>query len=69
MNAVAIWFHFNIDGAMNEEKQSPVFTIRDEANALTLLAFRNGLIEQLHAGRHDPVVDDPEVSRITNEAM
>jgi hypothetical protein len=54
---------------MDAEKKSPEFTIRDEANALTVLAFRNGLIEQLHAGRHDPVLDDPEVSRITNEEM
>jgi hypothetical protein len=54
---------------MDVDKQSPEFTIRDEANALTVLAFRNGMIEQLHAGRHDPVLGDPEVSRISNEEM
>lgn len=45
------------------------FTIRDEANALTALAFRNGPIENLHAGKHDPVLDDPSVSRITDDEM
>lgn len=54
---------------MHAERQTPEFTIRDEANALTVLAFRNGLIEQLHAGRYDPILNDPEVSRITNEEM
>lgn len=45
------------------------WTIRDEANALTVLAFRNGYIEELHAGRHHEALDDPEVSRITDEEM
>ena len=45
------------------------FTIRDEANVLTALAFRNGFIEELHAGRHHSALDDPEVSRITDAEM
>lgn len=44
-------------------------TPRDEANALTVLAFRNGFIEDLHAGRHDTALDDPTVSRITDAEM
>jgi hypothetical protein len=27
------------------------FTVRDEANALTAYAFRNGFLEDLHAGK------------------
>ena len=45
------------------------FTIRDEANALTAYAFRNGPIENLHAGKSSPLTDDPELSRITDEEM
>lgn len=45
------------------------WTIRDEANALTVLAFRNGYIEELHAGRHHEVLDDPDISRITDDEM
>lgn len=42
---------------------------REEANAITCYAFRNGFIEDLHAGRHSPLLDDPELSRITDEEM
>jgi len=45
------------------------FTIRDEANAITAYAFRNGPIETLHSGKSSPLTDDPEVSRITDEEM
>lgn len=45
------------------------FTPRDEANALTVLAFRNGFLEELHSGRHDAVLNDPNISRITNDEM
>jgi hypothetical protein len=54
---------------MNAELQSPEPTIRDEANALTVLAFRNGFLEELHAGIHHPALDDQKYSRITNEEM
>ena len=30
------------------------FTLRDEANALTAHAFRNGFLEDLHAGKPRP---------------
>lgn len=45
------------------------FTYRHQANVLTLLAFRNGPIEDLHAGKYSPLLEDPELSRITDEEM
>ena len=45
------------------------FTVRDEANALTAFAFRNGPLENLHAGKSSPLTSDPNLSRITNEEM
>jgi len=44
-------------------------TIRDEANALVAWAFRNGPLEDLHAGQHSELLDDPTLSRITDEEM
>ena len=45
------------------------FTLRDEANALTAYAFRNGFLEDLHAGKDSPLLDDPGLSRITDDEM
>jgi hypothetical protein len=45
------------------------FTYRDQANVLTLLAFRNGPIEDLHAGKYSTLLEDQELSRITDEEM
>src|SRR5438874_741334 len=45
------------------------FTIRDEANALTAYAFRNGPLENLHAGKSSPLLADPSLSRITDAEM
>jgi len=45
------------------------FSYRDQANVLTLLAFRNGPIEDLHAGKYSPLLEDPGLSRITDEEM
>lgn len=45
------------------------WTKREEANALTCIAFRNGYIEQLHAGKHSELLENPELSRITNAEM
>lgn len=45
------------------------FTVRDEANALTAYAYRNGPLETLHAGKQSPLLDDPELSRITDAEM
>ena len=44
-------------------------TTREEANALTCCAFRNGYIEDLHAGKHSELLEQPELSRITNVEM
>lgn len=45
------------------------FTYRDQANVLTLLAFRNGPIEDLHAGMPSPLLENAKLSRITDEEM
>ena len=45
------------------------FTIRDEANALVAWAFRNGPLEDLHAGRHSELLSDPSLSRVTDDEM
>jgi hypothetical protein len=44
-------------------------TVREEANALTCYAFRNGPLEDLHAGKQSPLLEDPTLSRITDEEM
>jgi hypothetical protein len=45
------------------------FTERDEANALIAMVFRNGPIEDLHAGQYSTLLDDASLSRITDEEM
>ena len=45
------------------------YQVRDEANALTALAFRNGFLEDLHAGKPSPLLDQPGYSRISNAEM
>jgi hypothetical protein len=45
------------------------FTMRDEANALVAYAFRNGPLENLHAGQYSELLENPEVSRITDAEM
>lgn len=45
------------------------FDLRDEANALTAYAFRNGYLEDLHAGKSSPLTDDQQYSRITDAEM
>ena len=45
------------------------WTYREEANALTCCAFRNGYIEELHAGKHSELLEKPELSRITDAEM
>jgi hypothetical protein len=45
------------------------FTLRDEADAIVAVAFRNGLIENLHAGRHSALLEDETLSRITDAEM
>jgi hypothetical protein len=45
------------------------FTPRDEANTIVCMAFRNGPIENLHAGKHSELLNNPELSRITDDEM
>jgi hypothetical protein len=45
------------------------FTIRDEANALTACAFRNGFLEELHAGKPSDLLTQPGLSRISDDEM
>jgi hypothetical protein len=45
------------------------FTFRDEANAIVAFAFRNGFIEDLHAGRQSELLVDESLSRITDAEM
>lgn len=51
--------------------QSPggEFTIRDEANVLTAFAFRNGFLEDLHAGKPLPPAQQSGFSRISDDEM
>ena len=44
-------------------------TVREEANALTCCAYRNGYIEELHAGKHSALLETPGLSRITDAEM
>lgn len=45
------------------------FTVRDEAKALTACAFRNGFLEDLHAGKSSELLTQPGLSRISDEEM
>jgi len=45
------------------------WTYREEANAITVWAFRNGFIEELHSGKHSELLEQPGLSRITNAEM
>ncbi len=47
----------------------PELTLRDEANAITAHAFRNGFLEELHAGRPSPILAALGFSRITDDEM
>lgn len=51
------------------KKTGKKFTIRDEANALVAWAFRNGPLEDLHAGKTSELLSDPSLSRITEDEM
>ncbi len=44
-------------------------SIREEANALTCCAVRNGYLEELHAGKHSALLETPGLSRITDAEM
>jgi hypothetical protein len=42
------------------------FDRRDEANAIIAMSVRNGPIENLHAGKHSPLLEDESLSRLTD---
>ena len=44
-------------------------TIREEANALTCYAFRDGYFEQMHAGKPSVLLEKPGFSRISDDGM
>lgn len=50
-------------------RNHPDLSLRDEANAITSFAFRNGFLEDLHAGTPSPLVHLPARSRITDDEM
>jgi hypothetical protein len=45
------------------------FTVRDEANAIVAYAFRNGPLEDLHAGTWSELLNDKSLTRITDQEM
>ncbi|QDV61975.1 hypothetical protein [Crateriforma conspicua] len=45
------------------------FTIRDEANAIVAWAFRNGPLEDLHAGHSSELLHQDGLSRIRDDEM
>ena len=45
------------------------WTVREEANAITCCAFRNGFLEDLHAGGYSELLEKPGLSRITDAEM
>ncbi len=47
----------------------PKRSIREEANALTCYAFRNGKLENLHAGKDSELLNKSGLSRITDDEM
>ena len=48
------------------EMARETLTRRQEANAIVSYTFRTGYLETLHAGKSSPLLDDPELSRITD---
>lgn len=51
------------------ERYPDGFTLRDEANAIVAYAFRNGPIEDLHAGKPSKLLKNKDLSRITDAEM
>lgn len=45
------------------------FDRRDEANALVAMSVRNGPLENLHAGKSSPMLEDDTLSRLTDDDM
>lgn len=45
------------------------FTLRDEANAIVVYAFRNGPLEDRHKGESSELLENPKLRRITDAEM
>jgi len=45
------------------------FTLRDEANAIVMYAFRLGPLEDLHVGKYSTLLEDETLSRIRDPEM
>ena len=58
-----------IDQELFQKRWPGGFTLRDEANAIVAYAFRNGPIEDLHAGKYSELLEKKELSRITDPEM
>ena len=56
----------NVSGA---ESVMTEMTLREEANAIVAQVFRNGFLEDLHAGIVEEKFLDPKYSRITDDEM
>ena len=61
-------FAVDAEGLLNSQFPGG-FSLRDEANAIAAWAFRNGPLEDLHAGQPSELLDDPKNSRITDSEM
>jgi hypothetical protein len=59
----------HIDDELFHKRWPGGFTLRDEANAIVAYAFRNGSIEELHAGQYSELLERKELSRITDVEM
>lgn len=44
-------------------------SVREEANAIVAYAFRNGFLEDLHAGEYSELLENKKLSRITDAEM
>lgn len=53
----------------NISRAAFLFAMRRMPLALVAWAFRNGPLEDLHAGKHSPLLEDPTLSRITDAEM
>jgi hypothetical protein len=56
----------HVDEELYRKRWPGGFGIRDEANAIVAYAFRNGPIEDLHAGKYSELLEKKELSRITD---
>ena len=67
INMMNSWEHIeNVSGAGSVTTE---MTLREEANAIVAQVFRNGFLEDLHAGIVEEKLLDPKYSRITNDEM